>query len=88
MPGTIKKSNPRLSKQTYHGLSRGLLPDEKIALKRIYIRSLRREQQRGPPIFFDHPIDARAMRGVVSRLKKERDARLAPEAKKTKYRGV
>ncbi|HNV01584.1 MAG TPA: hypothetical protein PKK60_04115 [archaeon] len=73
-----------LPKENYNALSKTLIGKEREALKRIYLRNLRRTQRRGPPIFFEETIDSRTMRGVVKRLKKQRDSKLKQETEKPK----
>jgi hypothetical protein len=73
-----------LPKENYTALSKTLIGKEKEALKRIYLRNLRRTQRQGPPIFFDETIDSRTMRGVVKRLKKQRDSKLKEGSEKPK----
>lgn len=74
-----------LPKESYKTLSKTLLGKEKETLKRIYLRNLRRTQRRGPPIFFDETIDSRTMRGVVRKLKKQRNDKLKGEKEKGEW---
>ncbi len=85
MPHTqARKKGSILLKEAHNMIGKSLLPDEKEALRRILIRTIRRERRSGPPIFFEKnvPLDSEHMRAVLRRIKKRRDLTLKTDKEK------